>query len=112
MLLMDTSKAFVPSSIPRPSMKRYASSEGVGRMETIEYKIYPDGRVEETVRGIKGGDCHKVTEKINESLGKVISSEPTEEMWEQEVVLEQTLTQTVGDNSSGDTPSWDGKASW
>jgi len=33
---------------------------GSGRIEQIEYKIYPDGRVEETVRGVKGSDCHKV----------------------------------------------------
>ena len=81
----------------------------MGNVEQIEFKIYPDGRIEETVRGVKGNNCHKVTEKINESLGKVVASAPTEEMYEQEVVIEQTLTNNVGDGSAGD---WEGKTSW
>jgi hypothetical protein len=80
-------------------------------METIEYTIFPDGRVEETVKGIRGDDCHKVVAKINESLGKVVASKPTEEMFEQEIVIDQTLTNTVGE-SSGKSTSWEGKSSW
>lgn len=49
------------------------------------------GRVEELVRGVKGENCAKVTETINSMLGKVISSEPTEEMYEQNIVQEQTV---------------------
>jgi len=84
-----------------------ARGGGSGSIEQIEFKIYPDGRVEETVRGVKGGNCHTVTEKINEALGKVIASAPTEELYEQEVVIDQTLTQTEGTGSSwdGSTPS-------
>jgi Protein of unknown function (DUF2997) len=48
------------------------TAQSSGAIEQIEFKIYPDGRVEEKVRGIKGGNCHKVTEKINEQLGKVV----------------------------------------
>ena len=83
-----------------------------GNLEQIEFKIYPDGRVEETVRGVKGNNCHKVTEKINENLGKVIASEPTEEMYEQELVIDQTLSNTVGDSVNGDDTSWEGQSSW
>ena len=95
-----------------------------GQVETIEYKIYPDGRVEEVVRGIKGGECHKVTEEIHKALGKVVSSEPTEEMYENELVVDQTVTQRiVGDGSNGassssssssssSTTSWDGSSTW
>ena len=36
-----------------------ASGGGAGSIERIEFKIYPDGRVEETVRGVKGNNCHK-----------------------------------------------------
>lgn len=84
------------------------SNGNVGSIEQIEFKIYPDGRVEETVRGIKGGSCEKVTEKINEQLGKVVTSNPTEEMFEQEIVTDQTLYQTEG------TSDWDGStpSSW
>jgi hypothetical protein len=78
---------------------------GAGRMEQVEYKIFSDGRVEETVRGIKGNNCHKVTDKINAQLGEVVATSPTEEMYEQEVVLDQTLTQSDGD-------SWEGGSSW
>lgn len=82
----------------------------MGSVERIEFKIYPDGRVEETVRGVKGNDCHKVTEKINEALGKVVDSTPTEEMYENNLVIDQTLTNKVGDNDSG--ASWEGSSSW
>jgi hypothetical protein len=79
------------------------SNGNVGNIEQIEFKIFPDGRVEETVRGIKGGSCHSVTDKINEQLGKVVDSSPTEEMYDQEVVIDQTLANT--ESWDGSTPS-------
>ncbi|CAB9511612.1 Protein of unknown function (DUF2997) [Seminavis robusta] len=84
-----------------------SNKNGVGAIEQIQFKIYPDGRVEETVRGVKGGNCQKVTEKINEQLGKVVDSAPTEEMFEQEVEIDQTLT-----NTDGGSGSWEGSSSW
>jgi hypothetical protein len=79
-----------------------ASGGGAGQVEQIEFKIYPDGRVEETVRGVKGANCHKITEDINAALGKVISSSPTEEMFEEEIVVNQKITQS----------DWEGSSSW
>jgi hypothetical protein len=81
------------------------SNGNVGSIEQIEFKIFPDGRVEESVRGIKGGNCHKVTDTINEQLGKVVDSSPTEEMYEQEVVIDQTLTNSESTSFDGSTPS-------
>jgi hypothetical protein len=78
---------------------RLLDSSG-GGIEQIEFKIYPDGRVEETVRGIKGNNCHHVTEAINEKLGEVVASVPTAELYEQEVVLDQTLIQTTSEGSN------------
>lgn len=77
-------------------------------MEQIEFKIFPDGRIEETVRGIKGGECHKVTEDLNNVLGKVVASQPTEEMYEQEIVVDNTVSV---ENSSGGS-SWEGSSTW
>ena len=79
--------------------------EGTGAIEQIEFKIFPDGRVEETVRGVKGNNCHKVTEKINESLGEVVASSPTEEMFEQEIVVNQRV-------SLSESSDWEGSSSW
>ena len=45
----------------------------------VKFRIYPDGRVEETVSGIRGSDCTKVTEELNEKLGKVTQTKPTED---------------------------------
>ena len=81
-----------------------SAPEGTG-IQQIEFKIYPDGRVEETVRGVKGESCHKVTEKINEALGTVVSTRPTEEMFEQEIEVENTLY-------NKESSSWDGSSSW
>jgi hypothetical protein len=82
-----------------------SSGGGTGGIEQVEYKIFADGRVEETVRGIKGNNCHKVTDQISAKLGEVVATSPTEEMYEQEVVLEQTVKQTEGD-------SWEGGSTW
>ena len=91
------------------------AAAGGGGMEQVEFKIYPDGRVEETVRGVKGNNCHKVTEKINEALGQVVASQPTAEMFEQEVLVENTLynkQETGGTSSSTGDSSWEGSSSW
>jgi hypothetical protein len=83
-----------------------SSGGGTGGIEQVEYKIFPDGRVEETVRGIKGNNCHKVTDQISSKLGEVVATSPTEEMYEQEVVLDQTVKQTEGGKS------WEGDSTW
>lgn len=80
-------------------------------MERIEFKIFPDGRVEETVIGIKGDKCHKVTESINANLGKVVATSPTEEMYEQELVVEETVS-VQESSSNGSKESWEGSSSW
>jgi hypothetical protein len=51
----------------------------MGGMETLEFVIHPDGRVEETVTGIIGRSCAEVTAKIEEQLGRVIQQQPTSE---------------------------------
>mmetsp|Transcript_21486 Transcript_21486/g.38859 ORF Transcript_21486/g.38859 Transcript_21486/m.38859 type:complete len:128 (-) Transcript_21486:610-993(-) len=102
-------KGFVPVAFSRPAstMKSMPPGQGEGgRLEEIEYTIYPDGRVEEIVRGIKGASCHTVTDQINEALGEVVSTRPTEEMYEQEITLDNTIEITEG-SSSSDGNTWD-----
>eukprot|EP00978_Attheya_sp_CCMP212_P000569 scaffold1111_cov65-Attheya_sp.AAC.4 len=102
-------KGFVPVAFSRPvsTMKSMPPGQGEGgRLEEIEYTIYPDGRVEEIVRGIKGASCHTVTDQINEALGEVVSTRPTEEMYEQEITLDNTIEITEG-SSSSDGNTWD-----
>mmetsp|Transcript_25657 Transcript_25657/g.43582 ORF Transcript_25657/g.43582 Transcript_25657/m.43582 type:complete len:119 (-) Transcript_25657:99-455(-) len=99
---------------PRPFSARSTTAlrnSGSGQMEYLEFKIFPDGRVEEKVTGIKGGECLKVTRKINEALGVVIDSKPTEEAFEQELVIDETITQTVSEWEDGDS-SWEGTSQW
>ncbi|MGD1937851.1 MAG: DUF2997 domain-containing protein [Cyanophyceae cyanobacterium] len=50
-------------------------------METLEFIIYPDGRVSEQVTGIKGTDCMGITDEIEEQLGRVLSREATAEQF-------------------------------
>lgn len=52
-------------------------------METLEFIIHPDGRVEEKVTGIQGFSCAEVTKKIEEQLGCVLSQEKTSEYFAQ-----------------------------
>jgi Protein of unknown function (DUF2997) len=53
-------------------------------METLEFIIYPDGRVQEKVTGIIGSSCAEVTAAIEALLGQVVSYEPTAEYFAQQ----------------------------
>lgn len=50
-------------------------------METLEFIIYPDGRVKETVTGIIGSSCQEVTAAIEAQLGSVVSQEKTSQYY-------------------------------
>ncbi len=110
----QTAQAFVSPSVPskkNPVVRigpLFSEPGQSGRLERIEYKIYPDGRVEEKVLGVKGESCLDITREINEKLGEVISTTPTEEMFEEEIKIDQTLTNTDGDSGA----SWEGSSSW
>lgn len=54
-------------------------------METLEFVIYPDGRVQETVTGITGASCAEVTAAIEAQLGQVLTQEHTSEYFAQTV---------------------------
>lgn len=54
-------------------------------METLEFIIYPDGRVKETVTGIVGASCQEVTAAIEAQLGVVIDQKPTSEYYAQNI---------------------------
>lgn len=53
-------------------------------METLEFIIFPDGRVQEAVTGVSGTSCAEVTSAIEENLGQVTSVELTEEYFAQD----------------------------
>ncbi|MBE9030557.1 DUF2997 domain-containing protein [filamentous cyanobacterium LEGE 11480] len=57
-------------------------------METLEFVIYPDGRVQEKVTGVVGASCAEVTAKIEAKLGRVVSQQQTSEYFAQEVVVQ------------------------
>jgi len=52
-------------------------------METLEFVIYPDGRVQEKVTGIVGASCAEVTAAIEARLGIVLTQEQTSEYFAQ-----------------------------
>ena len=62
-------------------------------METLEFIIYPDGRIQEKVTGIVGASCAEVTAAIEAQLGTVVSQEQTSEYFAQK--LQQTAIATA-----------------
>nr|AAD26586.1 unknown [Picosynechococcus sp. PCC 7002] len=59
-------------------------------METLEFIIYPEARVQEKVTGIVGSSCQEVTTAIEEQLGVVLFQEQTSEYFAQPVSLTAT----------------------
>jgi Protein of unknown function (DUF2997) len=61
-------------------------------METLEFIIYPDGRVLEKVTGIVGTSCADVTAQIEAQLGRVVAQSETSEYFAQKVIQDATIT--------------------
>jgi Protein of unknown function (DUF2997) len=61
-------------------------------METLEFIIHPDGRVQEKITGIVGSSCTKVTAEIEAAIGQVISQAPTAEFFTPEVTVQATTS--------------------
>ncbi|MGA1621277.1 MAG: DUF2997 domain-containing protein [Synechocystis sp.] len=60
-------------------------------LETLEFVIYPDGRVKETVTGIVGRSCQEVTAAIEAELGVVLTQQTTADFFAQTNPLEQSV---------------------
>jgi hypothetical protein len=56
-----------------------------GSLETLEFIIHADGRVEERVTGVVGASCAEVTAAIEAQLGRVVKQEKTSDFYTQEV---------------------------
>ncbi|TYQ31593.1 DUF2997 domain-containing protein [Pseudanabaena sp. UWO310] len=72
-------------------------------METLEFIIYPDGRVEERVTGIVGSSCAEVTAAIEAKLGIVAHRELTSDNFAQQQVISQSSTQLDRVSDMGDS---------
>ena len=66
-------------------------------METLEFVIYPDGRVKELVTGVVGASCAEVTAAIEASLGDVVAHEKTSEYYAQPVQVSSATRSSVGE---------------
>lgn len=63
-------------------------------METLEFIIYPDGRVKETVTGIVGSSCQEVTAAIEEQLGVVVTQKQTSDYYAHQVQSATVVAQS------------------
>ena len=61
-------------------------------METLEFIIYPDGRVQEKVTGVVGQSCTVITAAIESELGHVVSQSQTGEYFNQNLELSAAVT--------------------
>lgn len=68
-------------------------------METLEFVIYPDGRVKELVTGIVGKSCAEVTAAIEAQLGLVMTQEKTSEYYAQPLTVCATQASAVSSSS-------------
>ena len=73
-------------------------------METLEFIIYPDGRVQEKVTGIVGMSCAQVTAAIEAQLGIVLQQESTSEYFAQTIQAGQSIANNA--QQDGTFSSW------
>jgi len=59
---------------------------------TLRFKIRQDGLVEESVEGVSGQSCKKLTEKLENDLGVVQRREPNAEAFLREDVQTQSIS--------------------
>jgi hypothetical protein len=52
-------------------------------MKEIEIRIGPDGKVKINVTGVKGSSCQDLTKTIEDALGIVENTQPTEEFYQE-----------------------------
>jgi hypothetical protein len=71
-------------------------------METLEFIIYPDGRVQEKVTGIMGSSCAEVTAAIEAQLGIVLQQQSTAEYFAQVIKPGTSVANTAQDSSFSD----------
>jgi len=69
-------------------------------METLEFVIYPDGRVKELVTGIVGASCAEVTAAIEAQLGEVTTQKKTSEFFSQPIQQSTSTSQPTYTNWS------------
>ena len=51
-------------------------------LQTIRFRIRPDGRVEETVESVPGLACQALTERLEQRLGHLEQRQPTAEAFQ------------------------------
>ena len=71
-------------------------------METLEFVIYPDGRVQEKVTGIVGKSCAEVTAAIEAQLGLVQQQQSTSEYFAQVTTTDTSVANVAKDGLLGD----------
>ncbi len=71
-------------------------------METLEFIIYPDGRVQEKVTGIIGSSCAEVTAAIEAQLGIVLQQQSTSEYFAQSTQATNSVANNAQDSSFSD----------
>jgi hypothetical protein len=79
-------------------------------METLEFVIYPDGRVKEMVTGIVGASCAEVTAAIEAQLGEVMAQEKSSEYYAQPVVVTNKVS-SVAQTYLSQSDSWNNSQS-
>lgn len=75
-------------------------------METLEFVIYPDGRVKEMVTGIVGASCAEVTAAIEAQLGDVMAHEKSSEFYAQPVVVTDNVSNVASNVSQASVSRW------
>tara|TARA_B100000678_G_scaffold240034_1_gene210621 strand:- start:518 stop:733 length:216 start_codon:yes stop_codon:yes gene_type:complete len=66
---------------------------------TLRFKIYQDGRVQETVEGFEGDSCNEATKNLEEALGEVKTKRLTTDSF----VINQTNNSNQLNNESNVT---------
>ncbi|CAN0151767.1 unnamed protein product [Ectocarpus sp. 12 AP-2014] len=93
-------------SSPEPSASGQMSSSSEMELQELIVDFTDDGRILLEVKGVKGNECRVITEDLIKALGDVITTENTEEYFQERVVNTQKDAVQLGWSYDASKPEW------
>ncbi|CAM9600982.1 unnamed protein product [Ectocarpus fasciculatus] len=93
-------------SSPEPSSSGEMGTSSEMELQELIVDFTDDGRILLEVKGVKGSECRVITEDLIKALGDVITTENTEEYFQEKVINTQKDAVQLGWSYDASKPEW------